>query len=384
LDKSNIDEKFNRGKDFEKLGKYRKAIECYEEILKLDPKNHLVKLHLIKNYSKIGEIDKANKIQNEIDASFQKAREITDEDLKIDSLLESLIDKEEELQITKENISQKVKSTQPVILYPDNSKVIVDNTTFKNLKELVEEKYQNVLELYKSQEFEKTIMLAKEILEINRKYAPAWFIIGAVYGKLQKYQKSLVYLQKATELDPKNDQFSAWLSWVLGKLKFYKKAIQVAKKAIKNNFENFSAWQNMGIIYNILEEPRKALWCFIHANSIHEDISISKQIEFLRNKGFEPFNPQDNELKICHRCGTEVRITARFCDNCGASLEIGEKDEKWQDESVKNCLICKKDIVKEKPVVCKTCHFTFHRECLLRWVEIYKRCPNCGYEVGWI
>ena len=84
---------------------------------------------------------------------------------------------------------------------------------------------------------------------------------------------------------------------------------------------------------------------------------------------------------ICPKCGAELRPQAKFCDNCGASLEISEE---WKKESIKPCLICKKDIVTEKPVVCGTCYFTFHRECLLRWVEIHKRCPNCGNEVGWI
>jgi len=407
LEGNSIDEIFNKGKNFERMGEYKQAIKCFEKILQVDPTNHLAKLRLITNYKKIGEVEKANYLQNELNSSIEKAEDIKDEDLEINSILDSLISEEtieekteidelesvvssliedidEKIETAKGNITQQKKGPQPIIVYPDQSEIIIGNKTYQDRKKSIEEKFQGVMQLYKTQQFEQALIRSKEILKLDRKFAPAWFIIGAIYGRIKNVQKSLVYLQKAVELDPKNDQYLTWLSWVFAKLRFFTKSLKAAEKAIKINIENASAWQNLGFAYKNLDDLRRALWCFKHANSIEMDKSISQQISELESQDIKPFDPFDKEMKLCHRCGREVRKEAKFCDNCGVSLETSPISGKEKDESIKQCLICKKNIVKEKPVVCKTCFFNFHRECLLRWIEIHKRCPNCGGEVGWV
>lgn len=394
-----------QGKESEAEGDYEKAIQFFEQILQIDPTNHLAKLRLISNYLKIGDSEKANNLQNEIDSSLEKAEKISNEDLKINTILDSLIEDNKnsklmevdeleniasslienidgELQEVKKTFSQKMKNPQPIIAYP-KSEVILEEGKYKDKREVIDEKYQQVLQIFKSKQYKQALIQLKEILKLNRKFDPAWFLIGLIYAKVEDFQKSLIYLQRAVELNPKNDQYFIWLSYVFAKLNFFTKSLEAAKQAINLNVENTSGWQNMGVAYKTLNEPRKALWCFIQANSFKEDEYISNQIKELKLQNIEPFNPYEKESKLCQKCGGEVRLTAKFCDNCGASLEISE-EKKAQDESIKQCLICKQNIVKEKPVICKSCYFSFHRQCLLRWVEIHKRCPNCSGEVGWI
>lgn len=406
LDEKDIDRIFLIGKEFEEKGDYKNAIQYFEKILQIDPNNHLAKLRLVSVFTKIGDQKKANNLLKEMDSTLKMADDIKDGDLKINFLLDSLIedkknsistnidqledmvgslieDIDEELEETKNKISQKVKGPQPIIVYPDKSELIHDKGVYKEKKQIIEENYQNAIKLYQSGQYQQALNKFKQILRLNRKLGLVWFYIGTIYSNISNFQKSLVYFQRAVDLEPKNDSFLSWLSFVYRQLKFLKKSIDTAKKAYDINVENYVALQNMGLAYQALGDPRKALWCFIQANLIKNDDRITSQIHNLEAQSVKPFNPIEKEFKLCQRCGNEVRIKAKFCDDCGASLKISE-DQKWQEESVKPCLICKQDIVKEKPVVCKICFFTFHRECLLRWVEIHKRCPNCGNEVGWI
>ncbi|MFX1449360.1 MAG: tetratricopeptide repeat protein [Promethearchaeota archaeon] len=406
MNKEEIDTLLEQGEKFERNSDFKRAIQYFEKILQIDPTNYQAKLHLILVYSKSGDLEKAKSIQNNLNRTLDIADRIEDEDLKISKLLDSLInnkknnastkidhiegkidslieDIDEELEETKSKISQKVKGPQPIIVYPDKTEIIHDKGVYKEKKQIIEENYKEAINLYQTRQFQQALIKFKEILKLNRKLGPAWFYIGTIYSNIGYFQKSIVYFQRAVELEPKNDTYLSWLSFVYRQLKFLKKSIDIAKKAYDINIENYVALQNMGLSYYALGELRKALWCFVQANSIKQDNNISAMIQDLKQKEVIPFNPIDKEFKLCHRCGNEIRIKAKFCDECGTSLLISEK-KKWEEESIKPCLICKQNIVKEKPVLCKTCYFTFHRECLLRWVEVHKRCPNCGNEVGWI
>ncbi|MFX0072929.1 MAG: tetratricopeptide repeat protein [Candidatus Hermodarchaeota archaeon] len=193
--------------------------------------------------------------------------------------------------------------------------------------------------------------------------------------KEQKYEEALEILEKLYKEDStfkeiKNALIEVLLDyggylndeWVLG----YDKAIECFKKIIELDPENYRAWYNLGIAYFNLEQPKEALksyntalkinpdymYCYYNVGLLYEIVEkdfekalayyekalsynenfmyainarndVRKKLDLLKTNKSGELEVQSscatdtNNLKLCTKCGTLNRLSAKFCDNCG-------------------------------------------------------------------
>jgi rRNA maturation endonuclease Nob1 len=100
-------------------------------------------------------------------------------------------------------------------------------------------------------------------------------------------------------------------------------------------------------------------------------------------------------LKRCSECNEAFKASdAKFCPNCGASLEDSVKPEptiitesksnpkkRVKQEVVKSesCMVCHLAFSKDDDIVwCPYCGNSAHRNHMLEWIHIRHRCPVCN------
>lgn len=103
-----------------------------------------------------------------------------------------------------------------------------------------------------SSSYRKAIMSFEKAIEIDPKYAEAWYNKGVVLVELEKYNESVQAYDKAIEIDPK--YADAWWErgFALYKIGKYNESFESIDKAIEINPNDADLWHNKGsLLYGI-------------------------------------------------------------------------------------------------------------------------------------
>ncbi len=254
------------------------ALEIYQEIVKLNPKDDAY-INMGKSYNYKGEYDKALEY-------FQKAIELNPKNDDAYSGMGVSYYQQKEYDIAIESYQKAIE------LNPknDNGYLIIGGSYYnKEEYDRALEYFQKAIELspkndnaygamgvyYNNKgEYDKAIEYFQKAIELNPKSYSTYYNIGFAYNNKEEYDSALEYFQKTIELNPKNDSAYIGMGASYHDKGEYDKALESYQKAIKLNPKNDNAYYNMGNSYSKKEEYDNALESYqkvIELNPKHDD-----------------------------------------------------------------------------------------------------------------
>ncbi len=253
---------------------YDKAIEAYEEAVKINPKDDSAYNNMGSAYANKKEYDKA------IEA-YKKAIEINP---KYDSAYYNM-----------------------GIAYDDKKEYDKAIDAFEKAIEInpkYADAYNNMGNAYyNKKEYDKAIEVYKKAIEINPKYADAYYNMGITYSNKKEYDKAIEVYKKAIEINPKYADAYYNMGIAYRHKKEYDKAIEAYKKAIEINPKYAKAYTNLFELYltqnipfdEVLESKYKELFSedinkFIDYEMLKILEAISRDIEY-------PLSPKEWKQK---------------------------------------------------------------------------------------
>lgn len=234
-------------------GKYREAIEIFNESIKIDP-SHIppwVNKGMAHIYN--GEFDEGIK-------SLKKALKISPDDSQIKNLITNLIN------------HQKIQTD----LIPKE----------ESIPKSVKDMFQKVFNLYQRGSFRECKELLQQIITIEPKLGEAWLIMGQLEFSLRNYTDSILFLKKALGLNPKSEIGWTTMGGCLDQLGKYEKAIECYDKALQLKPDYAPAWNNKGLALDILGKYQEAIICY------------KKALELNPHKAGNWFNKGETHLKV--------------------------------------------------------------------------------------
>ena len=186
---ADIKDLFKKGEKNESEKKYKKAVDLYNQVLKIDP-NHIDSLNNLGSiFYKTGELQRAINY-------YKKA----------------------------------------IMIAPDNINIIYNlGLVFNNLSE-----HENAIKCY------------EKIIKINPNFVYAYNNIGATFAKLGDLKKSQEFLEKAVSIDPNYIDAINNLSIIYKDLSQYNKSIELCKKVNELDPNFADAYNNIGVVYKLL------------------------------------------------------------------------------------------------------------------------------------
>ena len=124
-------------------------------------------------------------------------------------------------------------------------------------------------------EYEKAINCFNKAIEINENSYTTWFDKGGVYVALKNYETAFNCYDKAIEI---NEKYAlAWFTKgaISAQLEDYTSAINHYEEAIKCDENYYQAWCNLGLAYKATKKYSKAISCFDMALRIKDDDCLS-------------------------------------------------------------------------------------------------------------
>ena len=221
---------YNLGVNYGDLGEYQKAIDAYREAIRLQPDDAKAWSNLGVHYGDLGEYQKA------IDAFREAIR-----------LQPDLADAWNNLGAAYGDLDQSQKEIdayrEAIRLQPDYVRAWHNlGATYGQLGQ-----YQEALQAF------------REAIRFQPDLAEAWFGLGAVYGQLDQSQKALEAHREAIRLQ--QDYPDAWygLGYSYGQLGQSRKAQEAYREAIRLQPNHASAWYGLGLTYEKLDQRSKVM-----------------------------------------------------------------------------------------------------------------------------
>jgi tetratricopeptide (TPR) repeat protein len=130
-------------------------------------------------------------------------------------------------------------------------------------------------EHYCKKEYSEAIKWYDKAIELDPKYADAWYNKGNALNSLGKYEEAIENFDKALKIDP--NYASAWNNkgYAIDKLGKYQEAIEHYNKAIELDPNIVSAWSNKGYTLTILENYDEAIKCYNKAIELNPVNAVS-------------------------------------------------------------------------------------------------------------
>jgi tetratricopeptide (TPR) repeat protein len=133
-------------------------------------------------------------------------------------------------------------------------------------------------------EYQKAINDYDQAIALNPKDASFFVSRGAVYASLNEYQKAINDYDQAIALDPKNAEVFVDRGVAYYRLGEHQKAIEDYDQAITLNQKYARAFYNRGIIYRNLGKEEKAIKDFKKAQDLDPSIIAKEQIELIEKE----------------------------------------------------------------------------------------------------
>jgi tetratricopeptide (TPR) repeat protein len=227
----------NLSDSFMRSGRYQKAIECYQDRIKIAPNDFDSYISLADLYLTIAEYNKAIKY-------FEQALAINPNFIKLYIEIGQIYEK-----IGKPD--QAIESYQKAIFY--------NPTLF--------EAYIGLGDAYKSMgNYDKAAERYLESLRLNPNLVEVYANLAEIYNHQLNFDKAIEYYLKALQFNPNSrDGIYFNLGSIYARLNNYSKAIEYFNKALQLNPNSADAYINLGSIYQAQANSIKALECFNRA-----------------------------------------------------------------------------------------------------------------------
>jgi len=253
------------GLDLQEENKYKEAIHCYDELIKIKPAEGDDINHLMEKY-------------NEAMMYVDEALEINPQSTNALDLKERLID----------------------LLKSKHDEAV--NISAANLQS--QDALEKALELFEDKKFEEAIPYLKKA-KISSRQPVAIHVdatLGMCFRKMQKYDEAIAYCDKALSIDPENTFALNVKGSSLSDLKRYDESVISHTKLLKITPLDDFIWTGKGLALSHLSKYDEAIFCYDKALKIKPDND-----EYWFNKG-EALHKLSkySESILCYEKGLEI------------------------------------------------------------------------------
>ena len=301
LNKTNENVILNIARMHEKLNENEKALEKYEEILKINPENEFADfkvkmLSVNPDFESIPEgVQKANFLYQMED--YEKALKIDDEILKIQDDCVPAFHNQGLCYTALGLIDKALESYENVLKINPNALHALNNMGFIYIKTGEYEKANEVFErnikaypdneqayannayaLMKLKEYEKSIEMSNKSLEINPNLPETYNNLAWCYEELNNFSKALECYDKSIEINPNHGLTYNNKAWALRKVEKYDEALKCYDKALELDGENAHYFKNIAITYKEMEDLNKAHEFYNKAFSLDQTIESFEEL----------------------------------------------------------------------------------------------------------
>lgn len=215
---------YNLGIAYGKTGQFSKAIEAYQQALRINPGLSAAWHNLGNAYGNVGQSS------NAIEA-YQQALRINSEDA----------DTWHNLGVEYDNSGQFARAIEA---YQQALRIDPD---------IAEAWYKRIGDAYvKSEQPTKAIEAYRQALRINPESAEVWLNLGIAYGKDGQFAKAIEAYQQALRINPEDAKAWRGLGLAYGSTGQSQKAIEAYQQALRINPEYAEVWYNLGLAYGMV------------------------------------------------------------------------------------------------------------------------------------
>ncbi len=243
----------------DEINRLNKLIEASSSIM--DPDKKAQKLDELRN-----EIDNIH--VERISLLIEQANQLAEQN-KYDSAFENF---EKCISITEFIHFSKIKEKE-IARIIDNYNIELNN---KARQEIINEEYQNVLEL------------CNKAIELDESHVESYYNLGNMYRQMNNMEKAIEFYQKTFGLDPFHSNAFNELGLVYAQNGENDKAIDSYKRAIEVDPNHARAWYHLGKVYKIKREHEQALHAFNKAVEIDPDLAdawfLLGKVNFIKKK----------------------------------------------------------------------------------------------------
>jgi len=279
----------------QQLEKYTQAIAYFTELKSLSPENvSKADGYIIDTYRTARQPDKAL-------AACEKAMEVNPDDKDLKLLYADILSEsgksEEAIQRLQQMLSN---SDDDLKVYSTMIQIYQRDKKFKQAEKILlgSEKYFNNKESYlfmlgslyeREKDYDKSEKAFKKVLELNPKHAATMNYLGYMWADRDvQLPEALDLLKKAVDLDPNNGAYLDSLGWVYFRLNQLDDAETYLKKALERVRKDPTIHEHLGDLYyrkGQYEEARAA-WEFSVASNQDEDDTkkVQKKLDELKVK----------------------------------------------------------------------------------------------------
>jgi len=137
--------------------------------------------------------------------------------------------------------------------------------------------YYKGLALYYDEKYEEAIKYYEEVLKINPKYADAWNGKGFLLFNNGNYEEALKCYNKALEIEPQKSITLMNIGNTMYGMKNYEEAIKCYKKVLEIEPGNKQAWFNQGNVLYIMGKYIESIKCYNRALKIDRNFAPARK-----------------------------------------------------------------------------------------------------------
>ncbi|MBR4384309.1 MAG: tetratricopeptide repeat protein, partial [Selenomonadaceae bacterium] len=134
---------------------------------------------------------------------------------------------------------------------------------------LANQKNEDGLKLYYAKDYQGAIRLYSEAIELNPKFAGAYYNRGTAYAALKQHEQAIQDFDKAIQLNPNYAEAYNNRGVAYRHLKQHERAIQDFDKAIQLDPNDAAAYSNRGAAYGELKQYERAIQDYDKAIQLH-------------------------------------------------------------------------------------------------------------------
>jgi tetratricopeptide (TPR) repeat protein len=215
---------------YREKGRYKKAIECYEEIIRNNPDDTDVLISLGDVYITIGRYTKAIEV---LEKAFQVKPNSINVCFRLADTYGRLGDSDRAAEYYQKCL----------YLFPNSAKAC------KNLGYIYADKGN----------YDKAIEFFQKFIQLNPNNGNVYRSLGHIYNEKGDYDKAIELFQKSIQLNPSNADAYCSLGYIYSEKSDYDKAIEFFQKFIQLNPNNTNVYYTLGYIYNVKGDTENAL-----------------------------------------------------------------------------------------------------------------------------
>ncbi len=137
-------------------------------------------------------------------------------------------------------------------------KVSAEKSDFKKLEHKTALFLEGII-LYEQERPEEALHPLKEVLKLDKNFAPAWYFLGKTYRELKNFEKAYEHFKQAYELNPEHKWYGLAYAEILEYNREHKKALEIYEQIYEKNPGDFQLILKLLDTYTQHKEYKKAL-----------------------------------------------------------------------------------------------------------------------------